>query len=142
MKRPVRVLFVCVGNSCRSQMAEGFAKKKHAGTIESSSAGIGPASIIQPETIAVMAEQAVSLEGQAPKHIRSISSDDVDLIVNMSGFPVMSYLPEFRGGNLGWLVTDPIGRSFEVYREVRDRIEKLVDDLAENLKKTDRLPMG
>ena len=140
MERRVRVLFVCIGNSCRSQMAEGFARHEHGDVIEPSSAGVHPATIIQPETIAIMAEKSVSLEGQYPKNIRSIVSSDVDLVVNMSGFPVMPHLPDFKGGNLGWAVTDPIGRSFEVYHSVRDQIETMVDELAKNLKRTDGLP--
>ena len=140
MQRPVRVLFVCIGNSCRSQMAEGFARHKHGGVIKALSAGTHPASIVQPETIAIMAEKSVSLEDQYPKNLRSISGADVDLVVNMSGYPVMPHLPDLKGGNLIWTVTDPIGQSFEVYQSVRDRIEALVDELAENLKRTDGLP--
>ena len=140
MRRPVRVLFVCIGNSCRSQMAEGFARHKHGGVIEALSAGTHPASIVQPETIVIMAEKSVSLEDQYPKNLRSISDADVDLVVNMSGYPVMPHLPDLKGGNLIWTVTDPIGQSFEVYQSVRDRIEALVDELAENLKRTDGLP--
>ena len=140
MKRPVRVLFVCIGNSCRSQMAEGFARHKYSGVIDALSAGTHPASIVQPETIAIMAEKSVSLEDQYPKKISSISSADVDLVVNMSGFPVMPHLPDFKGGNLIWAVEDPIGQSFEVYHSVRDRIEALVHELAENLKRGNGLP--
>ena len=140
MQRKVRVLFVCIGNSCRSQMAEGFARHKHTGVMEPLSAGTHPASIVQPETIAIMAEKGVSLEGQHAKPISSIPSSEVDLVVNMSGFPVMPLLPGFRGGNLVWAVTDPIGCSFEAYGTVRDRIEVLVEELAENLRKSDGLP--
>jgi len=55
------------------------------------------------------------------------------LLVNMSGSPLRSFSPEFKGGTLVWEVTDPIGRSTQVYREVRDRIETLVGQLAETL---------
>ena len=140
MQRKVRVLFVCIGNSCRSQMAEGFARHKHTDVMEPLSAGAHPALIVQPETIAIMAEKGVSLEGQHAKPISSIPSSEVDLVVNMSGFPVIPLLPAFRGGNLVWAVTDPIGRSFEAYGTVRDRIEALVQELAENLRKSDSLP--
>ena len=131
----MRVLFVCIGNSCRSQMAEGFARHHHRDVIEAMSAGLYPASIVQPETIASMAEKSVSLEGQTPKVIGSIDEQRVDLLVNMSGAAVLGLFPDFQGGNLVWEVTDPIGRPMDTYREVRDRIESLVGQLAETLRK-------
>ena len=140
MECRVRVLFVCIGNSCRSQMAEGFARHKHNDVLDPASAGVHPATIIQSETIAVMAEKSVLLENQYPKNIRSISSDSVDLVVNMSGLPVMPKVPNFKGGNLIWAVTDPIGRSFEVYNDVRDRIETMVDELAKSVERAGGLP--
>ena len=133
-KLPVRVLFVCIGNSCRSQMAEGFAKHHHRDVITALSAGVYPASIIQPETIATMAEKSVSLEGQAPKTIQSIAPKQVDLLVNMSGMAVLSLFPGFKGGNLMWDIEDPIGQPMTVYEDVRDRIEILVGKLAAQLR--------
>jgi protein-tyrosine-phosphatase len=103
--------------------------------MEPLSAGTYPAAIVQPETIATMAEKSVSLEGQTPKTIRSIDEQQVDLLVNMSGSPLPALLPDFPGGNLVWEVIDPIGRSMQVYAEVRDRIESLVAQLAETLRK-------
>ncbi len=63
----VRVLFVCIGNSCRSQMAEGFARKYGKGLVESFSAGLMPAPIVQEDTHRTMAERGVTLEGQSGK---------------------------------------------------------------------------
>ena len=133
-KLPARVLFVCIGNSCRSQMAEGFARHHHSDVIAALSAGIYPASIVQPETIAIMAEKSVSLEGQTPKTIQSIAPEQVDLLVNMSGRAVLGLFPGFEGGNLIWEVEDPIGQPMTVYQDVRDRIETLVGKLAAQLR--------
>lgn len=116
-------------------MAEGFARHRHSDVMEPLSAGTYPAAIVQPETIASMAEKSVSLEGQTPESIRSIDARQVDLLVNMSGSPLPALLPDFQGGNLVWEVTDPIGQSMEVYAEVRDRIESLIGQLAETLRK-------
>ena len=58
----------------------------------------------------------------------------MDLVVNMSGLPVLQAMPGFEGLNLMWAVGDPIGRSNRVYNKVRDRIEELVDGLAETLR--------
>lgn len=134
MELPARVLFVCVGNSCRSQMAEGFARHKHAGLIEPASAGLAPAGIVQPETISVMEDKGVSLEGQSPKPISLLDWQSMDLVVNMSGMPVLRHMAGFQGLNLMWTVEDPIGKSLKVYIKVRDRIENLVDGLADMLR--------
>ena len=131
---PARVLFICIGNSCRSQMAEGFARHHYSELMEVSSAGLFPAPIVQPETIAVMAEKGVSIEGQSPKPISAVDWKSMDLVVNMSGMPVLQEMPGFKGLNLMWLVQDPIGQSDKVYNKVRGRMEELVDGLAETLR--------
>ena len=131
---PARVLFICIGNSCRSQMAEGFARHHYSELMEVSSAGLFPAPIVQPETIAVMAERGVSLEGQSPKPISAVDWKSMDLVVNMSGMPVLQEMPGFGGLNLMWVVQDPIGQSDKVYNKVRGRMEELVDGLAETLR--------
>ena len=133
-KLPARVLFVCIGNSCRSQMAEGFARHQHSDVIAALSAGVYPASIVQPETIATMAEKSVSLEGQTPKTIQSIAAEQVDLLVNMSRVTVLHLFPGFKSGILIWEVDDPIGQPMIVYQDVRDRIETLVAKLAAQLR--------
>lgn len=129
------MLFVCIGNSCRSPMAEGFARHKHRHTIEASSAGLMPASIIQPETYQVMGEKGVSLEGMSPTDLEQVEAGQIDFVVNMSGYAMLHRLNGFKGGNIVWNVQDPIGEPLEVYRKVRDRIEQLVDGLAAKLPK-------
>lgn len=133
MNRPARVLFVCIGNSCRSPMAEGFARHKHANFIEASSAGLMPAAIIQPETYQVMNEKGVSMEGMSPSDLEQVEAGQIDYVVNMSGYAMLHRLNGFKGGNIVWNVHDPIGDSLETYRKVRDRIEQLVDELAAKL---------
>ena len=142
MQLPIRVLFVCIGNSCRSQMAEGFARHKYADVMEASSAGLFPASIVQPETIACMEDIGISLDGQASKEIDAVDWKSTDLLVNMSGASVLERLPGFSGLNLMWNVGDPIGKSAKHYRQSRDRIKQLVDGLAETLKNQAEMPAG
>ena len=115
-------------------MAEGFARHHYSELMEVSSAGLYPASIVQPETIAVMAEKDISLEGQSPKPISAVDWKSMDLVVNMSSMPVLQAMPGFEGLNLMWVVQDPIGRSDKIYNKVRDRMEELVDGLAETLR--------
>jgi ArsR family transcriptional regulator len=116
-------------------MAEGFARHKYAHLMEPQSAGTHPAPLVQPETIACRDEIGVHHDGHESKPGTSIDWHKVDLLINMSGMPVLGFLPPFKGGSLIWNVKDPIGKSPEIYREVREQIETLVDRLAVTLKK-------
>ncbi len=116
-------------------MAEAYVRHRWADVIEAKSAGTHPAQIVQPTTIACMNEKGITVDGQFPKPLRALNWKNVDLLVNMSGSPVFSLIPKFKGGSLMWNVRDPIGQSPKVYREVRDQIEKLVDRLAHTLQK-------
>src|SRR3954447_322194 len=88
-----RVLFLCIGNSCRSPMAEGFARCYGSDVMEVQSAGLAPANIIQPLTKLVMQEKNISLEGLFPKDLGSVDVRSFDLIVNMSGNKLPESLP-------------------------------------------------
>jgi arsenate reductase len=126
-----RVLFVCVGNSCRSQMAEGFAKALGGDLLEVHSAGLSPALFVQPETHEVMAEHGIRLIGQRPKGIEMLAREPFDVVVNMSG----QLLPRLQAARvIEWRVRDPIGRSESVYRDVAAQIEQLVRGLISELR--------
>jgi arsenate reductase len=116
-----RVLFVCIGNSCRSQMAEAFARAYGSDILEVQSAGLSPATIIAPMTRQVLSEHNLRIDGHFPKSLEMFAQQPFDVIVNMSGYPV-----PVRGNVLTWPVTDPIGRSETVYRDVARQIEGLV----------------
>ncbi len=118
-----RVLFVCLGNSCRSQMAEGFARAYGGDVMRVESAGLAPAGIIVPPTLAAMEEKNLSLEGQFPKGLQVFRPEDFEIVVNMSGLLLP---PAWRERAEIWHVRDPIGQSAEVYRAVRDEIETRV----------------
>lgn len=125
-----RVLFICVGNSCRSQMAEGFARAIGDGRWEVESAGLMPAAAISPLTRQVMEEKGISLEGQYPKPLEWIDAERFDLLVNMSGGELP---PELARRETRWEVEDPIGQPVRTYRKVRDQIEGLVRALLEQV---------
>ncbi len=128
-----RVLFVCVGNSCRSQMAEAFARAYGLDCLEASSAGLAPAMLVDPRTKAVMEERGLSLDRHFPKAIAEAMHDEPSLIINLSGAP----LPHFaaRTPSEAWTVRDPVGEPEAVHREVRDKIEALVMQLILRLRK-------
>jgi arsenate reductase len=134
----VRVLFVCYGNACRSQMAEGFAKAYHADVMEAESAGISPLGFVPEETAATMLERDVSLKGHFSKGMDAFDPRSFDLIVNMSGFPFPSALGKVVE-IVDWKVDDPYLGNERRYRKVRDEIEKRVATLAGQLRtKTER----
>jgi arsenate reductase len=120
-----RVLFVCIGNSCRSQMAEAFARAYGSDVLVAASAGLFPASIVAPLTKQTLAERNVPAEDLFPKQLDFWQGEAFDVVVNISGLP----LPVRSARALEWLVTDPIGQSETAYREVASRIETLVMEL-------------
>jgi arsenate reductase len=130
-----RVLFVCIGNSCRSQMAEAFARAYGTDIMAVQSAGLAPASIIAPMTGQMLAERNLNLDGHFPKSIELVTRQGFDLVVNISGHPVS--VPGARVVN--WTVADPIGQKEEVYRTVVSQIEGLVMGLILTLR-SGRLP--
>ena len=133
--RRLKVLFVCLGNSCRSQMAEGFARAYGGDVLESFSAGVAPASIVSPLTIQVMRERNIALAGHFPKSPEELGPQRFDLVVNMSGYPLPFPVP---GTVREWNVRDPMGARESVYRDVAQQIETLVMQLILEVRAQDR----
>ncbi|MCW5965725.1 MAG: low molecular weight phosphatase family protein [Bryobacterales bacterium] len=129
-----RILFVCLGNACRSQMAEGFARAWHADILQAESAGVSPLGSVPEETAAAMAEKDVPLDGHHSKGLDAFDLRSFDIIVNMSGFP---FPPSFRRSVkvIEWEVEDPFSGSERTYRKVRDEIERRVRMLADELRR-------
>jgi arsenate reductase len=127
-----RVLFLCIGNSCRSPMAEGFAKCYGSDVIEAQSAGLAPASIVQPMTKKVMEDKNININHVNPKDLGAVDLQSFDIIVNMSG----RKMPIGIGTEVqDWNVEDPIGKDESVYVAARDKIEMLVMRLILELRK-------
>jgi arsenate reductase len=117
-----RVLFVCIGNACRSQMAEAFARRYGSDVLTAASAGLMPASSVPRLTHDVMREKNIALEGHYPKSLGDMDGQ-FDRVVNMSG----AKLPPGLGSEIEeWVVQDPMGEDVEVFRAVRDEIEHRV----------------
>jgi arsenate reductase len=138
MSEPLkRVLFVCVGNACRSQMAEAFARAYGQDALVAASAGLTPAIAVASDTVRAMAEKAIDLGGQFPKSTYHMGRSKFDLVVNMTGFA----LPDGIGATvLEWRVPDPVSMKYEKHREVRDEIERLVMNLILKLRQEQRAP--
>ena len=130
-QRRKRVLFVCVGNCCRSQMAEGFATYHGSDILTAESAGLAPAGIVVDQTVRSMSGKNIDISNHYSKAFRVDEANDFDLVVNMSGYE----LPKgIRVPVMRWEVPDPIGESDEVYAQVRDQIERLVTKLVTHLR--------
>ena len=118
-----RVLFVCVGNSCRSQMAEAFANHLGQGSVQAWSAGSAPLGWIAPDTYTVMQEKELSLDRQWSKSLRDVPVAEMDFVVGM-GCEVSCPVPAgFQGRVIEWTIPDPFTGEIELYRSIRDLIE-------------------
>jgi arsenate reductase len=120
-----RVLFVCIGNAFRSQMAEAFARAYGGGAIEAASAGLSPVLEIPELTRKLMLEKGLDLEGHFPKALLHMDVKSYDVVVNMSGAPLALPVREV----IEWRVPDPVGAGEKAARQVRDQIEQLVTGL-------------
>ncbi len=132
-----RVLFVCIGNACRSQMAEAFARTYGSDVLIPGSAGLYPADFLARDTVRAMAEKNIDLSDQFPKSIRQVARAPFDLIVNMSGEP----LPLETGADVReWDVEDPVSLDYDDHCAVRDEIERMVMSLVLELRRGQNRP--
>jgi len=134
-----RVLFVCIGNACRSQMAEGFARAYGSDVLIPASAGLAPAMSVARDTKKVMAEKEIDLRDHFPKSIRHLGRVQFDLLVNMSGSEIPTDVAS-KTTVIEWDVDDPVFMKYEEHCKVRDEIEKLVMTLILNLRQEVKEP--
>lgn len=128
---PIRVLFLCVENACRSQMAEVFAKRYGRERIEAVSAGSKPRGQIDPYAIAVLEERGLTVQGQRSKGLAELSKITWDVVVSLGCGEDCAVVPAKT--RLDWQIPDPAHQPLEVYRKVRDLIEEEVRSLIEQL---------
>jgi len=120
-----RLVFVCVENSCRSQMAEGFARGFGGDLVEASSAGSRPSGRVNPRAIAFMKEKGMDLSAQRSKGLDDLPPGIVwDFVVTMGCGDACPHLPARE--RLDWDLPDPKDLPDDGFRQVRDRIEALV----------------
>jgi len=124
-----KVLFVCVENAGRSQMAEAFAKKYGDGKITASSAGNKPAEAVNPVVLEAMKEKGIDISTNKPKLITAKMAKEADLVVTM-GCSAKGICPgPFFVPTIDWPLEDPKGKPLEKVHEIRDEIEQRVKDL-------------
>jgi arsenate reductase len=126
---PLRLLFVCVGNSCRSQMAEGLARAMGGDAVEASSAGTMRAQQVAPKAVEAMAELGIDISGQSPKGLTEEMVDAADRVLIM-GCDARDMCPVvWLEDAVDWELEDPMGKGLDKYREVRDLIRAHIEEL-------------
>jgi protein-tyrosine-phosphatase len=121
------ILFVCVGNACRSQMSEGFARAHGPKDLVVYSAGSAPAGFVAREAVEGMKEKGIDISRQYSKGLSEIPAIEFDAVVTMGCGDVCPYVKAKR--NIDWKIPDPIGRGIEFFRSVRDDLEVKILDL-------------
>ncbi|MBI4726247.1 hypothetical protein HY768_03310 [candidate division TA06 bacterium] len=125
------VLFLCTENSCRSQMAEAFAKSFGAGVITAYSAGSSPSGLVNPWAITVMREKGLDISSARSKGFRDLPVSQVNYLVTMGCQDVCPVFPTTK--QVEWKLPDPKGQPVEFFRCVRDDIEKKVKEFIETV---------
>ncbi len=127
-----KVAFICVGNSCRSQMAEGFAKHYGSDVLDAYSAGTEPAGAVNPDAVLVMKEAGIDISSQYPKLLKDIPSE-LDIVITMGCNVQCPFIPSKHRED--WGLEDPVGKPVEEFRKIRDTIRENVEQLVEKIKK-------
>ena len=133
MKLEKTILFVCVENAGRSQMAEGFFIRYAPKGYRAASAGTRPAGEINPLAIQAMKEVGIDISSQKSKIITDDMIRDSVRAVNMGCMDQAECPMLFLNNPIDWAIEDPKGKSIEHVRMIRDDIERRVKELAENL---------
>lgn len=125
------VLFVCVHNAGRSQMAQGFLAHLAGDAIEVRSAGTAPADTINPAAVEAMAELGIDITAQTPKVLTPESVQTSTVVITMGCGDTCPYFPgvEYRD----WVLDDPAGKGVEAVRPIRDEIRSRVEELVNEL---------
>jgi len=133
--RTQRILFLCVANSARSQMAEGLARRFFGDRAEVLSAGSDPAPV-SPHAVEAMAEIGIDITGHHSKSVETLDPSALDLVVTLCAEEVCPVLPE-RVRRLHWPIPDPAGGNHGEpqvrFRAARDLIQERIEALAEAL---------
>ncbi|GAB3543703.1 arsenate reductase ArsC [Arthrobacter tecti] len=125
------VLFVCVHNAGRSQMAAGYLSHLAEGRIEVRSAGSQPADQINPAAVEAMAEEGIDITAESPKILTPEAVQASDVVVTMGCGDECPYFPGKRYED--WVLEDPAGKGVESVRPIRDQIKERIEQLISEL---------
>ena len=125
------VLFVCVHNAGRSQMAAGYLRAIAGDRIDVFSAGSEPGAAVNPQAVAVMAEEGIDLAGAVPQILTTDAVRQADIVITMGCGDACPIFPGKRYED--WQLDDPAGQPVEVVRGIRDDIKARVEELVAGL---------
>jgi protein-tyrosine-phosphatase len=125
------VLFVCVHNAGRSQMAAAWLTKLAGDTVEVRSAGSAPADSINPSVVEAMLEVGIDISHEMPKVLTTAAVQESDVVITMGCGDACPFFPGKR--YLDWPLQDPAGQGVAAIRPIRDEIKRLVEDLITTL---------
>ena len=125
------VLFVCVHNAGRSQMAAGFLQHLGEGRIEVLSAGSQPADSVNPSAVEAMAELGLDIATEQPKRLTDSAVQTADVVITMGCGDECPFYPGKRYED--WVLEDPAGQGVEAVRPIRDEIKARVEALIASL---------
>ncbi len=130
MTRPT-VLFVCVHNAGRSQMASGFLQHLAGDRVQVLSAGSQPAESINPVAVAAMAEEGIDITAETPKVLTTEAVQESDVVITMGCGDECPYFPGKRYED--WVLDDPAGQGLDAVRPIREEIRRRVEALVAEL---------
>ena len=127
MSNQPTVLFVCVHNAGRSQMAAGYMEKLSNGKVRVLSAGSAPKDSINPMAISVMAEEGIDIANNQPKVLTTEAVQESDVVITMGCGDTCPFYPGKRYED--WVLEDPAGKELDTVRVIRDQIKEKVEKL-------------
>ena len=130
----LKVVLACIGNSCRSQMAEGFAKHYGKDILDVYSCGSNPSGIVYPTAIEMMKEKGIDISDHYSKGFNDLPKQEYDYVITMGCGDNCPYIN--TKNRIDWQIEDPVGRSDKKFREVRDIIEQKIKEFIKAVKKT------
>jgi len=126
------VLFVCIENSCRSQMAEGFAKILGKDILKPYSAGSKPSGKVNPVAIKVMREIGIDIAGQRSKGFKELPVKNFDYVITLGCKDICPFVPAKK--HIEWDIPDPKDKDIDTFRNVRDIIKQKIEEFIKDIK--------
>ncbi len=131
IKNRKKILFICVENSCRSQIAEGLAKTIGKGVIEAYSAGSAPSGKVNEDAIKVMEEEGIDIANNKSKGFDELPVKNFDIVITLGCKDTCPFI--LADNHIEWLIKDPKGKDIAFFKQTKDQIKERITLLIERL---------
>jgi arsenate reductase len=128
-----KVLFICIENACRSQMAEALVKKYYPDIIKPFSAGSKPAQEVNDFAKEALSDLGIDASNSRPKGFEDLGEDKFDYVITMGCKDICPFIPAKK--QINWQIEDPKGHNLTYFQEIRDKIKSNIDELVGDIKK-------